>query len=555
MKLGAAIAEIMKREGIEILCGYPVNHLIEHAANADIRPVMVRQERIGLHMADAISRVSFRAHHRRLLHAARPGSENAMGGVAQCYGESVPVLVLPMGYARRIANIEPNFNSSQAMKAFAKSAEPINLAAEVGNIFRRAFTRLKNGRGGPVIVEIPSDMWNEEVPEPLNYTPVLRTRYGADPVHVKQAAALLVNAKRPVIYAGQGVHYAKAWPQLRRLAERLAIPVTTSLGGKSSFPETHPLSLGSGGLAVPRAVPKFLGEADVIFGIGCSFTETSFGIAMPKGKTIIHSTLDPAHLNKDVEARIGLVGDAGLVLDALLEEIGKSVDTDRDASAVAAEIAASHKEWLAKWMPKLTSNDAPLNPYRVLWDLQHTVDIGNTIITHDAGSPRDQLSPFWKAGRTIVLSRLGQDHPARLRAGAGDGRQAREARQALHQRLGRRRDRLHRHGLRDRGARADSDHVDPAQQFQHGDRTEGDADLDREIPLHRYLRRLRRDGPRLWRPRRTRDQGRKTSSRRSSAASQKTKEGIPVLLEFITSQGDRGFKAGNVKPRHAAVRK
>jgi len=123
-----------------------------------------------------------------------PGAENAMGGVAQCYGESVPVLVLPMGYARRLANIEPNFNSSQAMRAFAKSAEPINIAAEVGNIFRRAFTKLKNGRGGPVIVEIPADMWNEEVPEPLNYTPVLRTRYGADPVHVKEAAALLIGA-------------------------------------------------------------------------------------------------------------------------------------------------------------------------------------------------------------------------------------------------------------------------------------------------------------------------------------------------------------------------
>src|SRR5438445_309103 len=117
---------------------------------------------------------------------------------------------------------------------------------------------------------------------------------------------------------------------------------------------------------------------------------------MPKGKTIIHSTLDPNHLNKDVEATIGLVGDAGLVLDALLEEIGKTVTSDRNASAVAEEIAASHKEWLAKWMPKLTHNDAPLNPYRVLWDLQHTVDIKNTIITHDAGSPRDQISPFWE---------------------------------------------------------------------------------------------------------------------------------------------------------------
>jgi acetolactate synthase-1/2/3 large subunit len=189
------------------------------------------------------------------------------------------------------------------------------------------------------------------------------------------------------------------------------------LGGKSSFPETHPLSLGSGGLAVPRAVPKFLGEADVIFGIGCSFTETNFGIAMPKGKTIIHSTLDPNHLNKDVEARIGLVGDAGLVLDALLDEIGKTVTSDRDASAVAAEIAASHKEWLAKWMPKLRSEAAPLNPYRVLWDLQHTVDIRNTIITHDAGSPRDQLSPFWRP--VEPLSYIGWGKTTQLGYGLG----------------------------------------------------------------------------------------------------------------------------------------
>jgi len=397
MKLGAAIAEIMKREGIKVLAGYPVNHLIEFAAAADIRPVMVRQERIGLHMADAISRLSSGRTIGAFCMQHGPGAENAMGGVAQCYGESVPVLVLPMGYARRIAQIDPNFNSTTAMRAFAKSSETINLATEVGNIFRRAFTKLKNGRGGPVIVEIPSDMWNEEVPEPLNYTPVLRTRYGADPAHIKEAASLLVSAKRPVMYAGQGVHYARAWPQLKQLAERLAMPVVTSLGGKSAFPETHPLSLGSGGVAMPRAVPKFLAEADVIFGIGCSFTETSFGVGMPKGKTIIHSTLDPAHLNKDVECRIGLVGDAGLVLDALLEEVGRNVTSDRDRSVVAAEIAKSHEEFLAKWAPKRNSNDAPLNPYRVLKDLYDTVDIHNTIITHDAGSPRDQLSPFWKS--------------------------------------------------------------------------------------------------------------------------------------------------------------
>ncbi|WP_456843439.1 thiamine pyrophosphate-requiring protein [Bradyrhizobium sp. USDA 4486] len=417
MKLGDAVAEILKREGIEILCGYPVNHLIEYAAKADIRPVIVRQERVGVHMADAISRVTSGQTIGAFCMQHGPGAENAMGGVAQCFGESVPVLVLPMGYERRLSHIEPNFNSSEAMKPFCKSSEPVIMASEICNVFRRAFAKLRNGRGGPVIVEIPEDMWNEEVPEPLNYTPVLRTRYGADPAHIKEAAALLIGAKRPVIYAGQGVHYARAWPQLKRLAERLAIPVTTSLGGKSAFPETHPLSLGSGGIGVPRAVPKFLGEADVIFGIGCSFTETFFGIAMPKGKAIIHSTLDPNHINKDVEVQIGLVGDAGLVLDALLEEIGRTVIVDRDARGVAAEIATCHEQWIAKWIPKLTSNDAPLSPYRVLWDLLHTVDIKNTIITHDAGSPRDQLTPFWKA--VEPLSYLGWGKTTQLGYGLG----------------------------------------------------------------------------------------------------------------------------------------
>jgi acetolactate synthase-1/2/3 large subunit len=417
MKVGAAIAEIMKREGIEILCGYPVNHLIEFCAAIDIRPVMVRQERIGLHMADAISRLSSGHTIGAFCMQHGPGSENAFGGVAQCFGESVPVLVLPMGYPRRLAQIGPNFSSVSGMRAVSKSAESIILPAEVPNIMRRAFSRLRNGRGGPVIVEIPADIWNEEVPEPLDYSPVLPTRYGPDPDGVRAAAAMLAAAERPVIYAGQGVHYAKAWPQLRKLAELLAAPVLTSLGGKSAFPETHPLSLGSGGVAVPRPVSHFLKAADVIFGIGCSFTETSFGIGMPRGKKIIHATLDPDHLNKDVRSDIGLLGDAGLVLDALLAGLAEDVPKPRPSGAVTAEIKSVREGWLAEWMPKLTSNSAPLSPYRVIWDLLHTVDVANTIITHDAGSPRDQLSPFWQA--TEPLGYLGWGKTTQLGYGLG----------------------------------------------------------------------------------------------------------------------------------------
>ena len=415
MKVGEAIAEIMRREGIEVLTGYPVNHLIESCAAIDIRPVMVRQERIGLHMADAISRVTSGQQIGAFCMQHGPGAENAYGGVAQCYGESIPVLVLPMGYARRISQIKPNFSSTVQMAGITKSAETVSLAAEVPNIMRRAFSRLRNGRGGPVLVEIPTDMFAEEFPGELVYEPVLTARYAPAPDDVKRAAELLRSAKRPVIYAGTGVHWAKAWPQLKALAELLAAPVTTSLGGKSSFPEDHPLALGSGGLAIPAPVRHFLDHADVIFGIGCSFTETNFGVAMPKGKRIIHATLDPDHLNKDVRVELGLVGDAGLTLDALLAEL-QGLEA-RDHAPVADEIRAIRAPWLAKWAPKRDCDDAPLNPYRVLRDLWNTVDVDNTIITHDAGSPRDQLSPFW-ISRT-PLSYLGWGKTTQLGYGLG----------------------------------------------------------------------------------------------------------------------------------------
>ena len=395
MKVGAAIAAILKREGVEILTGYPVNHLIEFAAAIDIRPVIVRQERIGLHMADAISRMTSGRKLGVFCMQHGPGTENAYGGVAQAFGDSIPILVMPGGYPRRIAHVAPNYNAVAQMRGITKSAEPIVSPGEVSNVMRRAFSRLRNGRGGPVLVEVPADLWNEEVPSALDYLPVSATRYGPDAQALRQAARMLAGAKRPVIYAGLGVHWSRAWSGLRQLAELLGAPVTTSLGGKSAFPEDHPLALGSGGLAVPKTVRYFLDQADVIFGIGCSFTESNFAVAMPKGKTIIHATLDPDHLNKDIAATLGLTGDAGVILEGLLAELAPIIPTPRDRSNMVRDIAEMRMVWFAEWKPKLTSQEKPLSPYRVVWDLLHTVDVANTIITHDAGSPRDQLSPFW----------------------------------------------------------------------------------------------------------------------------------------------------------------
>ena len=417
MKTVEAIVEVLKREGVEYVIGYPVNHILEYAARADIRPIIVRQERVGLHMADAMSRLSSGENLGVFVMQHGPGSENAYGGVAQAYGESVPILVMPMGYARNIAHVDPNFNSSVAMRLVAKSAEPVVSAEEVPHVLRRAFSRLRTGRGGPAVVEVPTDLMLADGPDAIDYTPTRHVRYGPDAADVARAVEILVKAERPVIYAGQGVHYAKAWPQLKALAEHLGAPVTTSLQGKSAFPEDHPLSLGSCGLAIPLTVRRFLDDADVIFGIGCSFTQTSFGTAMPAGKTIVHATLDPSHLNKDLACEQGLVGDAALVLDAMLETMTQTRPEPRDASTISAAIAATREEWLADWHPLQTSDETPLSPYRVLADLQATVDKTNTIITHDAGSPRDQLSPFWQA--TEPLSYIGWGKTTQLGYGLG----------------------------------------------------------------------------------------------------------------------------------------
>ncbi len=416
MKVADAIAEILRREGVEVVIGYPVNHILERGAAAGIRPIVVRQERTGLHMADAMSRVTSGDQLGVFVMQHGPGTENAYGGVAQAYSESVPILVMPMGYARRLAWVERNYNASVSMRDITKSAEPVTSGKELPAILRRAFTRLRSGRGGPVLVEIPTDVWEEEA-DPSAYTPARVLRSGPDPDAIRAAAGMLLAAKRPVLYAGQGVHWAKAWDELEQLAELLAIPVTTSLQGKSAFPETHALALGSGGLAIPAPVHHFLKESDLILGIGCSFTQTNFGVAMPAGKPIIHATLDPTDVNKDVASKLAVLGDAKLVLAALIEEVSRTQQGPRDPAAVAKEIKQSYDPWLAKWMPKLTHDAAPFSPYRVLWDLQNMVDVANTIITHDAGSPRDQLSPFWRC--TTPLSYIGWGKTTQLGAGLG----------------------------------------------------------------------------------------------------------------------------------------
>lgn len=402
MLVPEAIARILKAEGVKYLFAYPLNPLIEAAAAVDIRTIIVRQERVGAHMADALSRMSSGDDIGVFVMQHGPGAENAFGAVAQAWGESVPMLFMPAGYDRKQAHYFPNFNAVQNMRHVTKWAEPLTMGSEVASVMRRAFTQLRNGRPGPVLVEVPWDTCREEA-DISGYVPTRKTRSAPDPANIVAAAALLAAAERPVIYAGQGIHYSKAWPELLEFAELLNAPVTTSIAGKSAFPETHPLALGAGGHATTKMVYEFLHASDVIFGIGCSFALTSFGTRMPQNKRVIHATLDPVDLNKDLCSELGLLGDAKLTLQALLAEL-KRLDLPKArarAASTPAAIAAVRHEWMQKWLPKLTSNEKPMTPYRVIYELNKLVDKQKVVITHDAGSPRDQLIPFWESARPL----------------------------------------------------------------------------------------------------------------------------------------------------------
>jgi acetolactate synthase-1/2/3 large subunit len=370
-------------------------------------------------MADAVGRVTSGDTIGVFAMQQGPGVENSFGAVAQAFAESAPILVLPAGVVRERSSVSPNFSSFLNFQHITKSVEQVIVPEAMPDALRRAFSQLRSGRPGPVMLEFPTDLLKLEAPSLDAYRSPAKVRSGPDPHDVARAADSILAAERPVLYAGQGVHYAKAWPQLRRLAELIEAPVATSLHGKSAFPETHPLSLGSGGYATSRHLRYFLDSADLIFGIGCSFTTSIFNVSMPKGGRFIHATLDTADLNKDVPCELALVGDAALVLDALLEEI-----TDRlpqgprgRAASVAAAIRSVKEPWLANWLPRLTADSIPLSPYRVIWDLYHTVDVDQTIITHDAGSPRDQTTPFWSS--TAPLSYLGWGNTTQLGYGLG----------------------------------------------------------------------------------------------------------------------------------------
>ena len=412
------LAEILKKENINFLSCFPSTPLIESCAKINIKPIMCRQERIGVAIADGISRSTGGKQIGVFAMQGGPGAENSFPGAAQSFADNVPVLLIPGGESLKKSFISPNFISTNNYANVTKWMAQVNDINRLPQILKRAFYALKTGKPGPVLIEIPAEIWDQNLNE-LNYTPVKKNLVRPDYSEINDITNVIINAKNPVLYAGQGIMYSDAEKELLNFAEILNIPVMTTMPGKSSFPENHELSLGSSAVSTTKMISHFLNKSDVVFAIGTSLTRTPYGRDIPEGKIIIHSTNDPFDINKDYNVDYGLIGDSKLVLQDLISCINNKVTNFEKYNNlnIRQEIKKIKKEWLSEWENKLHSDETPLNPYRVVNDLMQTVDLDNTIMTHDAGSPRDQIVPFWES--TVPKSYIGWGKTTQLGYGLG----------------------------------------------------------------------------------------------------------------------------------------
>lgn len=394
------VAQCLKAEGVTWMACFPANPLIESVAKLDIRPIVFRQERGGINCADGFSRQTAGKQIGVFASQSGPGVENSFGGIAQAFGDAVPLLFLPGGSGTNSYDVSPNFSATRNYADITKLALSIDRIDRTTKQMQRAFHALRQGRPGPVVVEMHFDVLGQPVNEAgPAYRPSKSMRSAPSRADVKDAVKALLKAKNPVIWVGQGVLYAEATAELRTLAELTQIPVITTMQAKSAFPDDHALALGSANRTAPKMVWKWLGESDLVCAIGSALTRTGFGIDIPDNKILIHSTVSSEDINKDYTVDIGMVGDAKLTLELMIDEVKAEIgEQGRETNQTLVNtIAATKAAWLEEWAPLLNSDETPINPYRVVNEINQAVDHENTVMTHDAGNPRDQLMPFYKA--------------------------------------------------------------------------------------------------------------------------------------------------------------
>jgi acetolactate synthase-1/2/3 large subunit len=391
------LARILKAEGVQFVSLFPSCRLNNALGEEGVPLLMMRDERYGVALADAFSRISSgKAFGVCTLQGGinSCGLEYATGAISQAFEDSSPILCLtdatPAGQTGN-----SHYQADRLFANITKWTATIDDTKRVPEFMARAFTYLRTGRPGPVLLQVPSNL-GEYDDSQYPYKPVEAWKSQADPDMVRTVVKAILAAKKPVLYVGQGVFYADACVELLQFAEMAQLPVITTLKAKSAFPENHPLSVGTRG----EPAERFLETCDLLFALGSSLSPNRFSHAIPdaNSKIIIQSTVDTLDLNKSYRVAHALIGDAKMVLRQLIQEVaaqtGGGVKPRQD---LVGEISGLKRLMWEKYLPALRSDDIPINPYRVHFELMNALDRKNSFVSPESGSPRDQLSTIYEA--------------------------------------------------------------------------------------------------------------------------------------------------------------
>jgi acetolactate synthase I/II/III large subunit len=437
MRVADAIVNILQTEGVKFVSTLPGDDILPifdalHQ-NGQMPLILTRHEQATVYIADGYARSTGEVGVAMVTKG--PGRCNAFTAIVNAFTDCVPLVVI-FGHSSRkqlakgMLQEVPYLDTFQTM---AKWTFSVPSPERIPEVFRRAFTLARSGRPGPVIIEIPQDisMAQAELPP---YQKTRRVRFGPDPDDVDKLLELMRQSKRPLIYAGRGALWSRATEHLVKVAEAYAIPVMATLPAKGAMPEDHPLCLGLGGY--PRAVystgqsRKFAEDADLVIALGCSFRQhaTSSWLPKPAQAKLVQVDVDPAELHKNYAADLVILSDIDLFLRALLEQAQAGLSRWRQdkTAEVAAEIRHLKNKWMESWSSRLTSDEIPMNPYRVCWDITHQFDGKKTILLHDAGVTRAYVSHHYEALNPLGFigfggtSAMGWSTPAAMGAKLGN---------------------------------------------------------------------------------------------------------------------------------------
>jgi acetolactate synthase-1/2/3 large subunit len=417
------LIESLKREGVEVVFGYPggqVLPIFDKFYDSDLKLILVRHEQGAAHAADGYARATGKVG--VCLATSGPGATNLTTGIANAYMDSIPMVAIT-GQVKSFLIGNDAFQEADVTgitRPITKHNYLVKDIKDLARIIREAFYIASTGRPGPVVIDIPSDIqmqdaefiWPKDI-KMRSYQPT----YCGHPGQIKKAAKLIMQAKKPLVYSGGGIISSGADAILREFAEKISAPVTWTLMGIGGFPATHKLSLGMLGMHGTAYANHAIMDADVIIAVGARFDDRVTGRTdtfAPNAK-IIHIDIDPSSISKNIRVDVPIVGDAKNILGELLEQIKKCPDTADWLKSV---------DILKKKYPLKYKEDKKLKPQFVLEEL-YDITKGDCVITTEVGQNQMWAAQWYKYDepRTFIssggLGTMGFGFPAAMGAKVG----------------------------------------------------------------------------------------------------------------------------------------